>query len=230
MAKRGRKKKFKVVVVDDHTLVRDSLVRIINESPDLQVVASTGKGEELMGLVETHKPDIVLLDIELPDRNGLFLGRKLLSKYKNVKLVFLTVHRHEEYARRGLSIGAKGFLMKTVTAEELLNALRRVLEGDYAISPEISQRLALYNAKHKGEHAYDELSTREFEVLKGLAEGKTCRELADEFDLSVKTIYTYRKRLLDKLNLKNDIELLRYVIRHNLLTGENRLMELDGDE
>ncbi len=229
MAKRGRKKKAKVIVVDDHTLVRDSLVKIINESPDLQVVASTGKGEDLLPLVESHKPDVVLLDIELPDRNGLFLGRRLLSKYPSVKLIFLTVHRHEEYARRGLSIGARGYLMKTVNAEELLNFIRKVLEGKYAISPEISERLALYNARHKGENAYDELSTREFEVLKGLAEGKSCRELADEFELSVKTIYTYRKRLLDKLNLKNDIELLRYVLRHNLLTGENRPIKVENE-
>ncbi len=138
------------------------------------------------------------------------------------------MHRHEEYALRGLRAGATGYLLKTVEAEELLEAIRTVIEGETYITREILARIAVYTANNKHSQAYTNLSEREFQVLRGLATGKSCRELSDEFDLSVKTIYTYRKRLLDKLKLKNDIDLLRYVLRHNLLAGESEPMLMEG--
>ena len=230
MAKRGRKRKRKLIIIDDHTLVRDALVRLINEETDLQVVASSGEGDDLVTLVEKHTPDLVLLDIELPNNNGLSLGRSLLTTHPKQKLMFLTMHRHEEYALRGLRAGAAGYLLKTVEAEELLQAIRTVLEGDTYITREISDRIARYVARNGSSQAYTNLSEREFQVLRGLATGKSCRELSEEFDLSVKTIYTYRKRLLDKLNLENDIDLLRYVLRHNLLAGENEPMLMEEFE
>lgn len=226
-AKRGRKKKRRIVFVDDHTLVRDALVRLINDETDLQVVAESSDGTDLEELVEKHEPDLVLLDIELPNLNGLSLGKDLLQQYPRQKLMFLTMHRHEEYALRGLKAGATGYLLKTVDADELLRAIRDVLDGKTYITREISDKIAFYVANNGSNQAHTQLSEREFQVLRGLANGKSCRELSDEFELSVKTIYTYRKRLLDKLNLENDIDLLRYVLRNNLLAGENEPMLLE---
>ena len=210
-----------MIIVDDHTLVRDALERIINDESDLQVVASSGDGESLHSLVEKHSPDLVLLDIELPNSNGLALGRNLLTTYPKQKLMFLTMHRHEEYALRGLRAGAAGYLLKTVSANELIEAIRSILEGETYITREVSDRIARYVARNGNSQAYTNLSEREFQVLRGLAAGKSCQELSEEFELSVKTIYTYRKRLLDKLNLERDIDLLRYALRHNLLVGES---------
>jgi DNA-binding NarL/FixJ family response regulator len=229
MAKRGRKKKRKLIIIDDHTLVRDSLVRLINEERDLQVVDSSSSGEDLLASIEKNEPDLILLDIELPEQNGLALGRQILAAYPKQKLIFLTMHRHEEYALRGLRAGAAGYMLKTVEVEELLSGIRKVLDGDTYITQEISDRIARYVARNGSSQAYTNLSEREFQVLRGLATGKSCRELSDEFELSVKTIYTYRKRLLDKLNLENDIDLLRYVLRHNLLAGENEPLLIYND-
>jgi DNA-binding NarL/FixJ family response regulator len=120
-------------------------------------------------------------------------------------------------------------MLKTVEVEELLSGIRKVLDGDTYITQEISDRIARYVARNGSSQAYTNLSEREFQVLRGLATGKSCRELSDEFELSVKTIYTYRKRLLDKLNLENDIDLLRYVLRHNLLAGENEPLLIYND-
>jgi DNA-binding NarL/FixJ family response regulator len=118
-------------------------------------------------------------------------------------------------------VGAQGYLLKTSEGNELLDAIRAVSSGGTFITREISDRIARHVARNGGQQAFTQLSEREFQVLRGLALGKSCKELAEEFNLSVKTIYTYRTRLLEKLELKNDIDLLRYVLRHNLLSGDD---------
>lgn len=228
MARRSKSDKKTVIVVDDHNLVRDAIVQMINSQKDLYVVAATGDGEELMGLINEHKPDLVLLDIELPTRSGLTVARDMFIRYPKQKLIFMTMHKHEEYALRGLRVGASGYVLKTSEGQELLEAIRAVIAGETYITRDISDRIARHVARNSGKQAYAQLSDREFQVLRGLAIGKSCKELSDEFDLSVKTIYTYRTRLLEKLDLKNDIDLLRYVLRHSLLTGEHDPLPLDA--
>lgn len=220
MTDKGVKKKIKVVLVDDHTLVREALVRLIDAEKDIQVVATSGDGDETAELIEKHKPDVVVLDIELPKRSGLSVAAELMEKNPKQKLILLTMHRHEEYALRGLRLGVQGYLLKSSDLSELLDAIRRVSDGGSFITREISDRIARHVARNGGNHAYEQLSDREFQVLRGLAQGKSCKELADEFNLSVKTIYTYRTRLLEKLELKNDIDILLYVQRHELMPAD----------
>lgn len=219
--KKGRKKLRKLIFVDDHTLVREALTLIINAEPDIQVAAVSSDGEDLEELIAKHDPDLVLMDIELPNSNGLTLGRDLKVNHPNIKLLYLTMHRHEEYALRALRTQADGYMLKTVGTAEFLQGIRMILDDETYLTREISDRIARYVARNGSNQAYTNLSEREFQVLRGLAMGRSCRELSDEFQLSVKTIYTYRNRLLDKLNLDNDIDLLRYALRHNLLAGEN---------
>lgn len=219
--KKGRKKLRKLIFVDDHTLVSEALTLIINAEPDIQVAAVSSDGEDLEELIAKHDPDLVLMDIELPNSNGLTLGRDLKVNHPNIKLLYLTMHRHEEYALRALRTQADGYMLKTVGTAEFLQGIRMILDDETYLTREISDRIARYVARNGSNQAYTNLSEREFQVLRGLAMGRSCRELSDEFQLSVKTIYTYRNRLLDKLNLDNDIDLLRYALRHNLLAGEN---------
>ena len=228
MSDKAAKKKIRVVLVDDHTLVRDALIRLLESDKDIQVVAGGGTAAEAQSLVEKHKPDVLIMDIELPDQNGLVAGRDLLLENPKLNVIFLTMHHHEEYALRGLRAGAQGYLLKTSSPQELIEAVRSVSVGGTYITREISDRIARHVARNGGQHAFTQLSEREFQVLRGLAMGKSCKELAEEFALSVKTIYTYRTRLLEKLALKNDIDLLRYVLRHNLLAGEEEPMPLSN--
>lgn len=231
MAQRTNSSKQKtIIVVDDHTLVRDAVVQMINFSEDLTVVAATSDGRELIGLVKEHRPDLIILDIELPNKNGLALTKEITSQYPKQKILLLTMHQNEEYAIRGLKAGACGFILKTTNGEGLLEAIRDVLKGETYISEDVSGRIAKHHVRFDGKLAHSNLSEREFQVLRGIAMGKSCQELSEEFDLNVKTIYTYRTRILEKLNLdpKNDISLLQYALRHSLLVGEHAPLPL-GD-
>lgn len=211
----GRKADKRIIVVDGHTLVRDALVHLLNKTKGLRVVASSDKGADLDGLVEEHDPDLVLLSVELPDGSGITFGQELLS-HCDTKLMLIAMHRHEEYALRALRFGAHGYFLKTEDTDQLLEAIQQLLDGDTYISEEISARIAHYVSRFGEEGAYSSLSAREFTVLQGLAEGKTCKELAQRHTLSPKSIYGYRKRVFEKLGVQSEIELLRYVLRHKL--------------
>ena len=213
--------KIRLMLVDDHSLVRDAISRLLEEEKDFKVVAVTGEAAEVEAVAEKHSPDVILMDIELPTISGLDVARNLLQRNPNERILFVTMHQHEEYALRGLRAGALGYVLKNSKAEELIEAIRTVAQGDTYITREISDRIARTVARNTGKQAFSQLSEREFQVLRGLALGKSCKQLAEEFGLSVKTIYTYRTRLLVKLELKNDIDLLRFALRHKLLTGES---------
>ncbi len=226
----AEKKKKRVMLVDDHIMVRDAIKALIEADKDFQVVATSSTGAGVIDLAKKHNVDLVLMDIELPDASGLNVARDLLIEYPKAKVIFLTMHRHEEYALRGLRIGAQGYLLKNSDSSELLAALKEISAGRTYITRDISDRIARHVARNNGQQVYRNLSDREFQVLRGLAMGKSCKELAEEFGLSVKTIYTYRTRLLEKLELKSDIDLLRYVLRHKLLAGEDVPLYLGEDD
>lgn len=227
--KKKAKSKKTIIVVDDHTLVRDAIVQMLNMSKDFEVIAATSDGSELLDLVKEHRPNLIILDIELPIKNGLTLTKEIIAAYPKQKILLLTMHNNEEYAIRGLKAGASGFILKTTDGLGLLGAINDVLRGETFISDGISGRIAKHHVRFDGREAHSNLSEREFQVLRGIAMGKSCQELSEEFDLNVKTIYTYRTRILEKLNLepKNDVSLLRYALRHNLLVGEYAPLPLD---
>lgn len=215
-----KQKKIKVMLVDEHTLVREALVHLLSAQKGFDVVADTGRLQEVSSLVKRHKPELLLTELATPSMGGLELTRELLQAYPGLKVVFLTSQVHEEFAMRGLRAGALGYLLKEEDSTTFFEALHKIHKGEKIISPRVSERIALHVTRENGEDDHSQLSDREFQVLRGLAVGKDCRELADTFSLSVKTIYTYRTRILKKLGLKNDIGLLRYAWKHKLLEDE----------
>jgi DNA-binding NarL/FixJ family response regulator len=204
-----------VLVADDHPLVRKGLHQILREAGDIAVGAEAASAQEVLGLVRSRPFDAVILDINLPGRSGLDLLADLRRERPRLPALVLTVHAEELFAVRAFKEGARGYLTKDAAAERLVEAVRRVASGGRYVSPELAERLAGSLAEGEGpRHAA--LSAREFEVLRLLAAGRTVSQVAAAIHLSVKTVSTYRARLLEKLGLATTAELVRYAVHHGL--------------
>jgi len=208
---------LKVIVVDDHPVVREGLKRIIAESPELSVAAEAGDGEEALEMVRTRPCDVVLLDITLPKRNGLEVLKQIKSESPQLPVLIMSMHSEDEYAVRMLRAGASGYLTKESTPTSLLTAIKKVVVGGRYVSAQLAERLAFDLSHDTDKPAHEMLSDREYQVLVMLSSGKTVTEIATELVLSVKTISTYRVRVLEKLRLKNNAELTRYAIQKGLV-------------
>ena len=208
---------IRILVVDDHTLVRAGLCRLMDGEDDIEVVGQTGSGRESVGLSRDLKPDVVILDYSLPDMDGLETASQILSQKTGAKILILTMYANEEYAIRLIRAGASGFVVKGASPEELLTAVRKVARGGTHISPAILEKMVGRMGKSEKETPESALSDREIQVLVRLAKGATTREVSDELHLSVSTVETYRSRLLEKLNLRNNSDLTRFAIRRRLI-------------
>ena len=208
---------LRVVVVDDHPVVREGLKRIISESNELSVAAEACDGEEALQTIRNHPSDVVLLDISLPKNSGLEVLKHLRTEQPRLPILILSMHSEDEYAVRMLRAGASGYLTKESTASSLISAIRKVVRGGRYVSPALAERLAFDLQTDSDRPAYETLSDREYQILCMLSGGKTVSEIASELTLSVKTISTYRVRVLEKLRLKNNAELMRYAIKQGLV-------------
>lgn len=207
---------IRVLIADDHPIVRRGLLQIVTDQPDMTVIADTGDGGEALQLAESHPLDVVVLDISMPGLSGLEVLTRLRQRHPKLPVLVLSEHPEDELALRLLKAGAAGYLNKDIAPEELAAAIRRVAAGKKYIGPDLAELLA--NSLEKGEVTpQSSLSGREYQVLRMLASGKTVSEIAAEISLSVKTISTYRSRILEKMNLRTNAELVRYAIRHNLV-------------
>lgn len=207
----------RILIVDDHTLVRDALCRLLESEEDIQVVAQAGSGEEALSLCRQEKPDLVILDYGLPDMDGLETTKKLMELRPKTRVLILTMYENEEYATRLIQAGASGFVVKAAATDELLSAVRKVAGDGLYVSRTIMERVV----RRIGEPAEDSpealLSNRELQVLQRLARGSTTREVAEFLDLSLSTVETYRARILEKLGLRNNSDLTRFAIRRGLI-------------
>ena len=210
---------IKVLLADDHAIVRAGLRRIVEESGDIEVIAEAVDGREAIKKVQKKLPDVAVIDISMPDLDGLEVVSQLHGYYPKLPILILTMHEEEQYVVRGIQAGAMGYITKRSAPEQLVKAIRKVYSGDRYITKEAAEALALRVIRGKdGQSPLDLLSMRELQVLRRLAMGHTNREIATAYGISIKTVDTYRSRLLKKLNLRNNADLSRFAIQNRLIT------------
>lgn len=209
---------IKVLLADDHSIVRAGLCRIVEEAKDIKVVAEASGGREAIHLAQQTQPDVAVIDISMPDMDGLEVTSRLKSESPALPVLILSMHEEDQYIIRAIEAGAKGYITKKSAPEQLLSAIRKLHSGSPYITENVAEALALRVAKKSGNRSYlDSLSNRELQVLRRLALGHTNREIADAYYISIKTVDTYRYRLLKKLHLRNNAELSRFAIQNRLI-------------
>ena len=207
----------KVLIVDDHSIVREGLKQIISDISDIVVTGEAGNGQEALEKIWENGYDVVLLDISMPGRSGLEILKQIKSDKPAIHVLILSVFPEEQYAIRALKAGASGYLTKESTPKELIDAIRKVSGGKKYVSSSLAERLASH-LEVKAENAlHESLSDREYEVLCMIASGKQVTEIAEILHLSVKTISTYRTRILEKMDMKNNAQLTHYAINNHLV-------------
>ncbi len=208
---------LRVLIADDHAIVCEGLKQIISSDPAFMVIAEVNTAAQAMQVVRAGGIDILLLDISLPDRNGIELLKQLKQETPSLKVLICSLHHEDAYALRALRAGAAGYLSKQCAAATLLNALHQVAVGRKYISAELAQQLAAQVGSDIEAKPHPRLSDREYQTLLKIATGMTVTEIAAQLTLSVKTISMYRTRLLQKMRMHNNAELTHYAIRHQLL-------------
>jgi len=211
---------IRVLVVDDHTLVRAGLCRLLDSEADIAVAGETGSGHEAVTLSADLDPDVVLLDYKLPDIDGLETTQRILAGQPKARILILTMYGSEEYAIRLIRAGAAGFLVKGASTDELLSAIRVVAQKGTYVARAVQDKIVQRIGQPQGDTPESVLSSREMQVLIRIARGTATRGIAEELSLSVSTIETYRSRLLDKLNLRNNSDITRFAIRRGLIELE----------
>lgn len=210
--------KIRILIADDHPVVRQGLINIIERDPSFQIVAQAGDGNEILSLIRERNPHIVLLDIAMPNRNGLEVLRDAKAKNLPTKFIILTMYKDEEYFDEATELGVKGYLLKDNTAVELLECLRTVSRGKYYISPELSGYLIDRNIKAKSLSreipALGTLTATEKRVLKLISENKTSKEIAEELFISIRTVQNHRNNICHKLELSGHNKLLQFALEH----------------
>lgn len=210
---------MRVLIADDHTMVRESLVKVLEAGGDVEVVAQAADGIEALEKAELTRPDIVVTDLAMPRLSGLEVVRRLREKLPNTRVLVLTMHQEDEYVLQAVRAGASGYLVKDSASSELLAAVRSLHAGRGHFGPQASRALAeqMQRPERNAEDPYGRLTPREREVFHLVAEGLTTKEIARKLDISVKTAENHRSRVLDKLDMRNSAELVRYALRKGLL-------------
>ncbi|MDQ6785475.1 MAG: response regulator transcription factor [Acidobacteriota bacterium] len=208
---------IKILIADDHAIVRQGLRKIVAEDAQMSVVGEARNGSELLNLVREQSADVIILDLSMPGGNGLETLKDLKRNYANLPVIILSIHPEDQYAVRAFKAGAAGYMTKESAPEELVEAIRKAYRGGKYISPQVAQLLAEHIETKRDGEAHKTLSDREFEVFSLLASGKTVGQIAADLNLSVKTISTYRTRILEKMGAQTNAELTRYALDFKLL-------------
>jgi DNA-binding NarL/FixJ family response regulator len=207
-----------VLLADDHSIVREGLRRVLEDSSDIRVIAEASDGEAAFDLAMEKQPDVAVIDISMPGMDGLEVVARMNSYCPKIPVLILTMHEEEQYVIRAVEAGAKGYVTKQSAPEQLVAAVKKIHSGGRYLTEKASEALALrYIRGSKNRHPMESLSLRELQVLRKLACGSTNKEIAITYNISVKTVDTYRARLLKKLNLRNNAELSRYAIQNRLV-------------
>jgi two-component system, NarL family, invasion response regulator UvrY len=207
-----------VLIADDHTVVRQGLKQILSSDAQLRVVGEAATGDEVLSLVESLRVDALVLDISMPGKNGLDVLKELKRTHPSLPVLVLSMHPEDQFAIRVLRAGASGYVTKESAPDELVGALRKVCSGGKYVSPQLAEKLAVFIENEKDGPLHEQLSDREFQVLRMLALGKTVSQIADELLLSVKTVSTYRTRVLEKMSMGTNADLTRYALQNKLVS------------
>jgi len=210
----------RVLVADDHKIVRDGIAALLAHESDLEaeIIATATDGRTAVALAQKLKPDLIIMDVGMPDLNGIEATRQICSKDQNVKILALSMHSDKLFVKRMLQAGASGYLMKDCAFEELRRAILEVLSGNIYLSPALITTVIRDNIHSSTDGEVMSLTAREREVLQLIAEGKTTKEIASQLGVSTKTVETHRQRLMDKLDIHSIAELTKYAIRDGLTT------------
>jgi DNA-binding NarL/FixJ family response regulator len=207
---------IRALIVDDHAIVRQGLKRILEETQGMVVGGEAVNGLQALKMIRAEKWDIVLLDISMPEKNGIDTLKQIMDENKSVKVLILSMYSEDQHAVRLMKAGASGYMTKETAPEQLVEAIRLVVAGKKYISASLSELLLLECGSDAGKPPHEMLSDREYQVLRLIGSGKTVSEVAKWLSLSVKTVSTYRSHILDKMNLRNNAELTLYVIQNGL--------------
>ena len=208
---------IRIIIVDDHTIVRKGIQQLLEETDDIRVQGEAHHAAEMFRKIDKEDYDVILLDISLPGRSGVEALKQLKESHSDIPVLILSMYPEEQYALRVMKAGASGYLTKESAPDELVTAIRMVSKGKKYISTTLAEALADHINGYSEQSGYKSLSDREFEVLKRIASGETLTEIALDLSLSVKTISTYRSRILKKLGLKNNSDIVRYALNNQLL-------------
>jgi len=212
--------KIRILIADDHTLLRNGICALLEDEQDMVIVGEASDGREAVRLAGQLKPNVVLMDIAMPLLNGLEATRQIKHEHAEIRVLVLTMYDNEEYFRKMLEVGASGYIIKRAAATELVSAIRAVYNGEAVLSPAITRLLLEDYLNHDLRSEKDDpnaLSSREREVLQLIAEGKTSREIAEILNLSVKTVQSHRTSLMQKLDLHDRGELIKYAIQKKII-------------
>jgi two-component system invasion response regulator UvrY len=208
---------MKILICEDHKIVREGLRQILQKMEGVTSIEEAGNGDDALDLIKKEVFDIVLLDISLPDKSGLEVLQEIKAKWPAINVLILSMHPQEQYAIRALKLGAAGYLTKDTASEELHLAVKRVSQGGKYISQSLAESLAIHLDKDTFRQKHEILSPREFEIMIKLANGKSLQDIGSELFISVKTVSTYRSRIMDKMELNKNTELTRYCMENSLI-------------
>jgi two-component system, NarL family, invasion response regulator UvrY len=208
---------IRVLIADDHAIVRKGLRQILAETDDVEIVAEAEDYAEIMRILRTQTVDVLVLDIGLPTKNGIEILKIVKKELPRIQILMLTMYPERQYALRSMRAGAAGYLTKDSVPDRLIEAIKRIADGKKYITPELGEALAQFVDQDADQLSHQRLSDREFETLRLIASGNALSEIAEELKLSPKTVSVYRARLLEKMQLKNNAELTHYAIKHKLV-------------
>lgn len=208
---------LKVLVADDHTLIREGLKKILKTAEDISFVLEAQNAREVIEQINKEALDVVIMDISLPGKSGLELLKDVKKDHPKLPILILSMHPEERFAIRALKAGASGYITKESAVEELIKAVRKVVQGKKYVSAGLAERLAVDLELDIEKPLHESLSDREYQILCMIASGKTVRQIAAELFLSKSTVTTYRVRILEKMNMKTDAELIRYALQNQLI-------------
>lgn len=208
---------IRVLITDDHVIVRDGLRQIVRETDDITISAEAANASETLDALREHPVDVIVLDLNLPDRHGLDLLLQLRSLYPRIPVLILSVNRDTSYAVRMLKAGAAGYIGKHAARDQLVEGIRRVAHGEKYLAPDLAESVAIHLVAAGDRQPHELLSDREFQVMLLIAAGKPPREIAAELNVSVKTVGVHRAHILEKTGLRNNAEIVHYALTHKLL-------------
>jgi len=211
---------IQILLVDDHDLVRAGLKRILEDVKNIKVIGEACTGEEAIQMVRLRKPDVVIMDVNMPGIGGLETTRKILQIDANIKIIVVTVHVEEPYPTRLLEAGAAGYLTKSCAVDEIVVAIQAVAKGERYVSADIARQVALSMLPGGKRSLFEKLSQREMQVMLMVTQGQSIQDISDRLCLSPKTVSTYRYRLYEKLAVENDVELTHLAMRHGMISVE----------